>query len=87
MILNGSARQLKLSKPASLVYEVLEGYVFKHECFQGFQFEDKRTLILNGFLMVRPGFQWRSFAMGFHTPLVFFDLARLGVIYKVFFYG
>jgi hypothetical protein len=37
--------------------------------------------------MVRPGFQWRSFAMGFHTPLVFFDLARLGVIYKVFFYG
>jgi len=22
--------------------------------------------------------------MGFYTPLVFFDLARLGVIYKVF---
>ena len=79
--------QLKLSKPASFHYEVMEAHVLKHECFQGVEFEDEQISVADGLLTVKPGFQWRSFSMGFHAPLVFFGLARMGVIDKVFVYG
>jgi len=63
--------QLKLSKPASFHYEVMEAHVLKHECFQGVEFEDEQISVADGLLTVKPGFQWRSFSMGFHAPLVF----------------
>ena len=85
MSLNSNAPnlQLKVSKPASFHYEVMEAHVLKHECFQGAEFEDEQISISAGQLTVKPGFQWRSFSMGFHAPLVFFGLARMGVIDKV----
>jgi len=46
--------------------------VLKHECFQGVEFEDEQISVADGLLTVKPGFQWRSFSMGFHAPLVFF---------------
>ena len=61
--------------------------MLKHECFQGAEFEDEQISVADGLLTVKPGFQWRSFSMGFHAPLVFFGLARMGVIDKVFVYG
>ena len=89
MSLNSNAPnlQLKVSKPASFHYEVMEAHVLKHECFQGVEFEDEQISVEDGLLTVKPGFQWRSFSMGFHAPLVFLGLARMGVIDKVFVYG
>ena len=84
---NATNPQLKLSKPASFHYEVMEAHVLKHECFQGAEFEDEQISVADGLLTVKPGFQWRSLSMGLHAPLVFFGLARMGVIDKVFVYG
>ena len=84
---NAPNPQLKVSKSASFRYEVMEAHVIKHECFQGAEFEDKQISVADGLLTVKPGFQWRSLSMGLHAPLVFFGLARMGVIDKVFVYG
>ena len=65
----------------------MEAHVLKHECLLGAEFEDEQISVADGLLTVTPGFQWRSFSMGFHAPLVFFGLVHMGVPDKEFVYG
>lgn len=65
----------------------MQSYEIKHKCFERIEFEDEQISILDGMLTVHSGFKWRSFSMGFHAPLVFFGLARMGVLDNLFVYG
>ena len=61
--------------------------MLKHECLLGAEFADEQISVADGLLTVKPGFQWRSFSMGFHAPLVFFGVVNMGVLDKEFVYG
>ena len=87
MSLNSTSLSLKLRKSSSFGYEVMASYSIRHEVFQDILFEDQQISIADGLLTIGSGFQWRSFVMCAHMPLVFFGLARPGVSDKVFIYG
>ncbi|MFQ3347235.1 MAG: hypothetical protein ACI8RT_000969 [Candidatus Azotimanducaceae bacterium] len=65
----------------------MESYSIRHECLQDIEFKDEQVAIFDGQVTVHAGFRWRSFSMSLHALLVFFGLAPMGVIDKVFLYG
>jgi len=85
--LNLGGLGLKVRKFALFSYEVVQWYSFTHQSLSGVEFEDEKIVVANSVLDVKPGYQWRSFSMGLHAPMVFFGLFRMGPIDSHFVYG
>ena len=67
-----SGRTRSQSTQICFIYEVVQWYSFTHQLLSGVEFEDEKIVVANSVLDVKPGYQWRSFSMGLHAPMVFF---------------